>query len=363
MKLFTSYIRDLCSGTLEGWNRFWFSAVDPATLGLIRICTGAMLFYTHLVWTLGINDFLMPGGWLAPSAVRMTQRGGFAWSYWYYLDSPALIWTVHLAGLVVFAMLALGLFSRIVSVLAFLITVSYTHRLTGALFGLDQINAMLAMYLMVGPSGAAYSLDRWRLARKEDAKLPPAPPSVGANLSLRLIQFHMCVIYFFAGVSKLQGPAWWEGSALWGAVANLEYQSFDMTWLANWPLTIALLTHVTVLWEISYPALVWPRLTRPIVLALAVPLHLGIAFGLGMMTFGIIMLVANMAFISPKVVRAILGGGPPPKKVKSAEKAAEKTAERTAERPSDKPGSQNDAAFRSQQQRDRDRMKRSSQMQ
>jgi uncharacterized membrane protein YphA (DoxX/SURF4 family) len=310
---------------------------------------------------LGINDFLMPGGWLDPTAARMSQRGGFAWSYWWYIQSPTLIWVVHLAGLVVFAMLALGIFSRVVSVLAFLITVSYTHRLTGALFGLDQINALLAMYLMVGPSGAAYSLDRWRQARKEDAKLPPAAPSVGANLSLRLIQIHMCVIYFFAGVSKLQGPAWWEGSALWGAVANLEYQSFDMTWLANWPLTLALLTHVTLLWEISYAALIWPRLTRPIVLALAVPLHLGIAFGLGMMTFGTIMLIANMAFISPKVVRAILGGGPPPKSRKSLEKGAEKTAERPPERPGDKPNSQNDAAFRSQQQRDR--MKRSSSMQ
>ncbi|MBL9124991.1 MAG: HTTM domain-containing protein [Planctomycetaceae bacterium] len=362
MNLFTNYIRDLFQGTLAGWNRFWFSAVDPATLGAIRLCTGAMLFYTHLVWTLGINDFLMPGGWLDPAAVRMTQRGGFAWSYWWYIQSPTLIWVVHLAGLVVFAMLALGLFSRIVSVLAFVITVSYTHRLTGALFGLDQINAMLAMYLMVGPSGAAYSLDRWRLARKEDVKLPPAPPSVGANLALRLIQIHMCVIYFFAGVSKLQGPAWWEGSALWGAVANLEYQSFDMTWLAAWPLTIAFLTHVTVLWEISYPALVWPRLTRPIVLAMAVPLHLGIAFGLGMMTFGIAMLFGNLAFVSPKVVRAVLGGGPPPKRSKpAAEKAAEKGSERPPERSGDRPNSQNDAAFRAQQQQ-RDRMKRSSSM-
>src|SRR5690606_7037393 len=64
--------------------------------------------------------------------------------------------------------------------------------------------------------------------------------------------------------------------------------------------------HVTVVWEVSYPALVWPRLTRPLVVALAVPLHLGIAFFLGMITFGTVMLFANLAFVSPWIVRAVI---------------------------------------------------------
>ena len=54
----------------------------------------------------------------------------------------------------------------------------------------------------------------------------------------------------------------------------------------------------------------WPRLTRPIVLALAIPLHLGIACFLGMITFGLVMLIGNLAFVSPWVIRAILDRGP-----------------------------------------------------
>ena len=64
------------------------------------------------------------------------------------------------------------------------------------------------------------------------------PPSVTANLAIRLIQIHMCVIYLFAGTGKLMGEAWWDGTAMWMALANLEYQSLDMTWLAGWPLLI-----------------------------------------------------------------------------------------------------------------------------
>ncbi len=59
------------------------------------------------------------------------------------------------------------------------------------------------------------------------------------------------------------------------------------------------LTHVTVFWEVFYCALVWPRLTRPIVLLIAVAVHGGIAMFLGMITFGTMMIVANMIFIEP----------------------------------------------------------------
>ncbi len=136
--------------------------------------------------------------------------------------------------------------------------------------------------------------------------MPPIRHSWTANLAIRLIQIHMCVIYLFAGMAKLTGTAWWDGTALWMAFGNLEYQSMDMTWMANHPWLIDVMTHVTVFWELSYCALVWPRLTRPIVILLAIPLHMGIAICLGMITFGLAMLIGNLAFVSPALVRALM---------------------------------------------------------
>lgn len=57
MKLVLQYFRELGQGVVGGWNRFWFAPSDPATLGMIRILAGAMLLYTHCVWSLGLNDF------------------------------------------------------------------------------------------------------------------------------------------------------------------------------------------------------------------------------------------------------------------------------------------------------------------
>lgn len=302
------YLQRLYRGTQSGWNRFWFTGTDPATLGLIRILTGWMLVYTHLVWTKGLDRFLGPDAMLPPDYVREFHGSSWAWSYLFWIDSPALLAVVHGLALIVFVAFMIGFQTRWTGILSFLITVAYINRTVHGLFGLDQINGFLALYLAIGPSGAAYSLDRW-LARRRQGQTLTIQKSIGANVSIRLIQLHMCVVYLFAALGKLQGETWWTGEALWGAFANYEYQTLDMTWTAHYPMLVDFLTHVTVFWEISYCVLVWPKLTRPLVIMMAVPLHLGIAFGMGMITFGCIMLIANLAFVSPWLTRRVIEGG------------------------------------------------------
>lgn len=308
-----SDVRDYVAEAWQVWNRFWFMPSDPATLSLIRLLTGAMLFYTHLVWSLDLQAFLGPQGWLPVEYLRnsiqvdqlpdgSTRPMWSVWSIFFYIDQPWLLWCVHVFALLVFFCLMLGLFSRTTAVMAFLLAVCYAHRISpGAFFGLDKINCMLALYLMLGPCGARYSLDRIRRLRRGDTS--PAMPSTAANLSIRLIQLHMCVIYLFSGLAKLLGENWQAGTAVWWAVANYEYQSLTATWLAGWPVLVALATHLTVFWELFYCALIWNRFTRPITLWIAVGIHGGIALFMGMITFGLVMLIGNLAFISPRTVR------------------------------------------------------------
>jgi hypothetical protein len=296
-----------CKELIAGWDRFWFTPAEPHTLALIRILGGAMLLYTHLVWSLDLIAFLGPESWIPREASLELHHQSYAWSHLWFIDSPALLWTQHLVVLIVFAMLTLGLCSRVTAVLGCLITISYCHRLEGALFGLDQVNAMIALYLMIGPCGAVYSLDRLLANRRAGGKLPAAAPSVSGNIAVRLLQLHLCIVYLFSGVSKMRGEMWWDGSAVWYAISNLEYQSLDITWLVSFPWLIALLSNATVFWEMSYCFLVWPKQTRPLVLFLAVSVHGGIALFLGMITFGLAMIIANLSFVSPRLVDSAIG--------------------------------------------------------
>ncbi len=296
------YFRQTAQSVATDWNRFWYTPADPTLLGLIRIMTGLMLIYTHAVWGLALGDFFTSTGWLTPSLVRDIQASQFTWSFW-FLVGDAWIWPVYACSMVIFTLFTVGLFTRVTAVLALLTAISYANRVTPALFGLDQINIMLTLYLAIGPSGAALSLDRWLAQRRATKPSSPPAASAAANLAIRLMQVHMCVIYFFAGVSKLQGTAWWTGEAMWLAFANLEYQSRDMTWLASHPWLVNMMSHASVLWEISFAVLIWQKRWRPLVLALAVALHVGIGACLGMWTFGLIMLVGCASFLPNELFR------------------------------------------------------------
>ena len=150
---------------------------------------------------------------------------------------------------------------------------------------------------MLGPCGARYSIDRlWRLRRGAQE----VPPSVAANIAIRLIQVHMCIIYLFSGLGKTAGrqlvvPA----RPVWLSFANLEYQSLDMTWLASHPA--------------AQPHDPRHRLLGAVLLRLglaAAHAAVGAADGrvrprrhrlrLGMPTFGLVMLIGNLAFVSPQ---------------------------------------------------------------
>lgn len=304
----TAGVRQWFGDLLAVWNQFWFQPTQPHTLALIRILAGAMLLYTHAVWTLDLEAFLGPNSWLNRDAALAMNRSPYAWSFWWWVDSPTAIWAIHLIALVIFFLLLIGCATRWVAPISFLLTLAYCHRLPGAMFGLDQVNAMLAMYLMLGPSGAVYSVDAaWcRRRRLTATQSKPSDLRVSANIAIRLIQVHMCIVYLFGGITKLKGTMWWDGSAVWFALANQEYRTWDLTWLGQWPWLIALMTHLTVFWETFYPVLIWPRLTRPVMLIMAVAVHGGIALFLGMSTFGLAMLIGNLAFIAPERIDSLI---------------------------------------------------------
>ena len=295
------YVADSARSLARWWNAFWYTPADPTLLGVVRILTGLMLLYTHAVWGMALDAFFGPTAWLSKELVPSIQSDQFAYSFWWLVPSNWM-WPAYGVSMLILALFTIGLWTRVTSIMALVVVISFAHRVPEALFGLDQINALLTLYLAIGNSGQALSVDRWMARRRGAAAAQPAP-SVSANLAQRLINVHMCVIYFFAGTAKLQGPAWWNGEAMWRAFSNLEYQSTDMTWLAWHPWLSNLMTHVSVLWEISFCVLIWRPRWRPVMLAGAVVMHVGIGACLGMWTFGLIMLVGCALFLPNEAVR------------------------------------------------------------
>lgn len=295
---------DWQSRCLNAWDQFWFRPTSPLTLCVMRILAGAIIFYTHCVWSLEFESFFSNDQLLSLEHNRRINGSLFAWSHFHWIDSMTVLWYVHGIALASMFAFCIGLFTRWTGILTALFTISYANRAVGAAFGLDQINAMLAVYLAIGPSGQRLSVDHWWKARR--SKDAMAEDSILANFTTRLLQIHLSIIYLFAGCGKLLGSSWWNGEAIWGAMANAEYQTVDLTWMAAYPYLINLITHLTLAWEVTYFILVWPKWSRPIVIAAAIAVHLGIGITMGMVEFGLIMVTANLVFVSPSLFQRVL---------------------------------------------------------
>jgi Vitamin K-dependent gamma-carboxylase len=247
----------------------------------------------------------------------LLDKGQPVWSVWFHVTDPFWMNVVQ-GGFVLCGLLfTIGCATRLTSVVTWFAVLSFIHRDPASLFGADTMMAVLLLYLMIGPSGAALSVDRlltswW--ARRRGLPAPEPRPSVSANLAIRLIQIHACIIYGAAGLAKLQGQAWWYGIAPWGTLANFEYTPMQYPlyvdflrflaktrWLYESTMTIGALG--TLVFEIGYPFLIWRPAFRTIWLWIAVLLHAGIGMFLGLRTFSFLMLAFNLAFVSPGTVR------------------------------------------------------------
>ncbi|MEZ6075456.1 MAG: HTTM domain-containing protein [Pirellulaceae bacterium] len=271
-----------------GWESFWFTPRGPQTLAIIRIACGAMLAYVHIVWASLIHDFMGVNAWISVDVVRSLHRTDWTLKLVVVYRKSTLLWLHQVAAIIASLLMMVGLLTRYCDPGSLVVdTLMVCHRMTGALFGLDQVVVMLSMYLMLSHCGSTLSVDarlRNRYVRTGSILssywvnwlFPAATPSIANNVATRLLQLHLCVIYLFGGLSKMRGEMWFDGSA-WYSAVNYEYQSLDITWIGRWRLLVASLTALTIFWETFYIALVWPRLTRPIVLATAVLVHGGIA--------------------------------------------------------------------------------------
>jgi hypothetical protein len=288
---------------VAAWDDFWFTPADPLPLAMVRICTGAILCWASFVWLLEADAFFGGDAWQRAENVWRMNDQPWQWS-WYFAAGGAGT-TRLLAGvaLVAAVMLTLGIATPLAAAVSLAGCISAANRAPLNVFGLDDTLGMLLIAVAVGPSGAALSVDR---LLAPDASASRA--TVRANLAIRLLQVHLCVVYLFSGCGKLLGASWWEGTALWGAAANVQYRTLDLTGLARHPWLTNAVTLGTLWWEVSYAALVWPRLTRRLVLAMAVAVHLGIGLAMGMMEFGLAMLTANLAFVPAPVLRRIGAG-------------------------------------------------------
>ncbi len=184
--------------------------------------------------------------------------------------------------------LLVGLRTRLFSILALLchfllLTTGYF-----ASYGMDRFCQIGLFYLSVFPCGEAFSVEAgWnRITERKNSF---------NTLGLRVLQLHLCIAYLATGVEKSLGHEWHNGEAIWRSLMLPHFRQFDFSWLSSMPWIAKLAGWGTLVVEAGYPFLIWSRRTRGIWLAAIIGLHLGISVFMGLVSFGLTMIVLNVA--------------------------------------------------------------------
>ena len=286
---------------IRAWNRFLFGPISARPLGAFRIIFGLILLGYLALMTVEFKLWYTAAGLLQGTEAR-EAAGPLRFSPLQYTDNPTIAYAVLAATAAAAVGLTLGWRTRVMSVLLYLGMLSLYHRNVSANGGPDAIPVLVSFYLMFCPSGAAYSLDALRAARKRGTIAEPLIVPWG----VRLLQMQLCLIYFQSCVIKCQGPVWLNGTTVHYILFNREFGQCNMEWMAQYPLLINLMTHGALMIEFALAFWLWFRPTRRWTMLGGLLLHMGIRPLIVVPAFGEFMTAIYITFLAPDELQALI---------------------------------------------------------
>jgi hypothetical protein len=287
--------RPRVAAAVETWRVFWFRLQPAYTLGLVRMAFGVVA----IGWTISLLPDLYP--LFGPHGIVPQQPGdAFYWgvfAIWPSEHALLIGWTVLLVSSVA---LTIGWHSRLAALAVFVLILSFQHRDPWVWNAGDVAVRIEALVLALSPCGAALSLDQARSAGTFwSAQQRPRWP-------VRLLQLQMSLIYLASALSKINGSAWPQGTAVSYALRLPDLVLLSPPhWVTDSALLMNAATWGTLAVELSLAFLVWNHRLRPWVLAAGVVMHTVIMITIAVGFFTLAMFVLYLAFIPPETVQRL----------------------------------------------------------
>jgi uncharacterized membrane protein YphA (DoxX/SURF4 family) len=299
-------LRRVARGVAAGWQAFFHEPCDARGSALVRMMF-AVLVALNLATLYPRLDHWFTADGVLPAEASRAVVSAESWSLlWLLPDTSAAVHACFWIALAQTALLGAGCLSRLNALGVFVWLVSFQTRNSLITDGEDDVFKMIAFCLIWMPSGRCWSLDAWLRRRRQSTTsgaghLDCAAPAWG----VRLLQLLMAMIFLSAGVSKLDGDAWLDGTALY-YVARLDdfFGRFPVPdWPFDTPWAVAVLTWSVVIVELTVPLLIWFPETRRACLAAVLLFHLGNEWTMHLFLFHWIMLCGWLSFVTPDDLR------------------------------------------------------------
>jgi vitamin K-dependent gamma-carboxylase-like protein len=272
----------------ERVTRFLFAPVDAASLGAFRIMFGCIMLWEVFRY--------FRYGWIYEYYIAPPVHFKFLFFEWVQ-RWPGNGMYVHFAVLgVLAALIAVGLFYRLAAALFFL-GFSYV-------FLLDQGRYLNHFYLtcLVAFLLIWVGTDRWAAL---DRRLSTRPgPETVPFWNLFLLRAQMFIVYFYAGIAKLN-PDWLRGEPIGSWIAaRAEGLPFERLLAQPWVAWAA--AYFALFFDLSIGFLLLWRRTRPVGIVLALLFHTANNFLFHIGIFPYLGMALTLLFLEPDWPRRLL---------------------------------------------------------
>lgn len=280
---------------IRGINSYFFDdSYSAHPLVALRICTGFILLLQFICLRHDIMPMIESNGILRQELIDAQMP-------WYFLSSYKITQFLstqfgisELQGLYLLAVIYVttiltmiaGILTRIS---AFLLWIIHSAILVSGYYfayGMDYFLTIFLFYIIVFPTHREYSVDQY-LFRLKPVNYTPY---------VRILQVHLCMVYFIGGLAKSFGVNWWNGISIVKAIVRPDETFFsDTTGLGNYQWLFVAAGIGTIILEIGYPVFIHLQKTRKIWLALTYLMHLSIAVFIDLPLFAATMVLFNIA--------------------------------------------------------------------
>jgi hypothetical protein len=184
--------------------------------------------------------------------------------------------------------LLLGLWCRPAAIVAWFVHLCAAESGGLLAYGADNLMTTALFYLMLSPLPDHYSFDHWV------TKTTPKNPLL-LGFWRRVLQVHLCFVYFIGGLAKCLGHGWWDGSNLWRSLIRPPFNLVSPDVLIRFKYALPVLGILICLLEVGYPIFIWMKKTRFIWLSCILAMHAAIGLMMGLYLFALVMIVMNLA--------------------------------------------------------------------
>lgn len=277
---------------------WFFQESSPYQLALLRIGLAAISFLILVRFQSESILHFSDAGWFPREGQSWFYPQPSHWSPLFWGGDPAYVQFFFLIAILASVFMLFGFCTPIAAPLTWIAILSIRARNLTVTDGTEFVLQFALMYLSFTDSGQVWSVDqssglRQKIWRRASAFL------TRSSWPLRMIQIHLLIIYFVAGASKILGAQFWDGSFVSIALMNRNYARWDLGFLQGSYLSIFIskvMTHLIVLWELSFPFLVLHKRFVKLAIISGVVFHLGILFFLKLSYFPLVMIVCFLCF-------------------------------------------------------------------